>query len=61
MMNTLFYTFLDVSCRKLMDESGSSSNEDEVEEEPRLKYKRLGEVKLRVDILDCIILKCTHK
>ena len=27
-----------------MDESGSSSNEDEVEEEPRLKYKRLGRV-----------------
>ena len=44
-----------------MDESGSSSNEDEVEEEPRLKYKRLGEVKFWVDILDCIILKCTHK
>ena len=42
MINTLFYTFLDVSCRKLMDESSSSSNEDEVEEEPRLKYKRLG-------------------
>lgn len=29
---------------KSMDESGSSSNEDEVEEEPRLKYKRLGRV-----------------